>query len=260
MRSRILLVAGLLFHVISIAQTKIVRDGEFYFAWGYNDESYTRSDIHVSQPGQNSDFTFYDLQAHDHRGWDNLLLRQAITIPQFNGRAGYFFDKDQHWAIELNYDHAKYIVTYNQSARLHGTVHGRSVDTTITANEGSLLWMLNNGANFWAFNLVRKITLWNGLSNNLRFDCLLKAGAGPVTPHVQNTILGHDNVPHFQFGGFDASADISLRATIFKHVFLEYTNKAVYANYWGLRVYDGTASQHFGSYEMVLVLGASFKL
>ncbi|HXC04853.1 MAG TPA: hypothetical protein VNZ86_08885, partial [Bacteroidia bacterium] len=81
-----------------------------------------------------------------------------------------------------------------------------------------------------------------------------------VTPHVQNTILGHDNVPHFQLGGMDANADVSLRITAWKHVYLEYTNKAVYASYWGLRVYDGTASQHFFCYEMALTAGVCFKL
>jgi hypothetical protein len=250
----------MLLSTITFSQKKIVDNGDFYLSWGYNTEWYTRSDIHVSQPGQNSDFTFSDLKAHDSRGWDNKFLQKAITIPQFNSRVGYFFGEKQLWALELNYDHAKYIVTYGQQTQLHGTVHGKATDTTVTANEGSLLWMLNNGANFWEFNLVRKITLWDGLGSRLRFDCLLKAGAGPVTPHVQNTILGHDNTPHFQFGGYNADADISLRMTICKHFFVEYFNKGVYAHYLGLRVYDGTASQQFGSYEMALVAGATFKL
>jgi hypothetical protein len=49
-----------------------------------------------------------------------------------------------------------------------------------------------------------------------------------------------------------------LKATFYRHVFLEFTNKVDYARYSGLKVYQGTASQAFGTYELILSLGYTF--
>jgi len=48
-----------------------------------------------------------------------------------------------------------------------------------------------------------------------------------------------------------------LRVTFFKYVYLEYTNKVDYARYSGLKIFEGTAKQAFGTYEMILNLGIS---
>jgi hypothetical protein len=239
---------------------KIVRNGELYFSWGYNTEWYTLSDIHVSQPALGNNFTFLNVSAHDHRGWDDQFFRKQLTIPQYNYRAGYFFNEKQDWGLELNFDHAKYVVINNLPVQLKGTLKGRNVDTTVITGGSTLQYMLNNGANFFQFNLVKKLKIVHAYSEKLQFDCLLKAGVGPVTPHVQNTIFGHDNNPNFQFGGWDADLDVSFRLTILKHFFLEYQSKVVYGRYFGLKVYDGLADQHFGCFEMALVAGWTFKL
>jgi hypothetical protein len=243
-----------------VHKKKIVKDGSFYFSWGYNTEWYTKSDIHVSQPALNSNFTFVNVNAHDHKGWDNNLFGQQLTIPQYNYRLGYFFNEKQDWGFEINFDHAKYVVISGQPVNVKGTINGRSVDTTIITGDKTLLWMLNNGANFLQFNMVKKIKLVDAYSSKLQFDCLLKAGIGPVIPHVENTIWGNNNTPHFQFGGYDIDADLSFRGTFFKHLFLEVQSKGVYGSYFGLRVYDGLADQQFECFEVALVAGLTFKL
>jgi hypothetical protein len=50
-------------------------------------------------------------------------------------------------------------------------------------------------------------------------------------------------------------AEAGLRVTFFKHAYLEFTNKVDYARYSGLKVYEGTAKQAFGTYELILSLG-----
>ncbi len=243
-----------------VKKRKIVRNGSFYFSWGYNAEWYTHSNIHISQPGLNTNFTYMNVLATDHRGWDDHLLQKQLTIPQYNYRLGYFFNEKQDWGFEINFDHTKYVVTPDQSVRVKGTINGRAVDTTIVTGEHTLLWMLNNGANFLQFNIVRKLRIVDKMNHNVQFDCLLKAGIGPVIPHVQNTIFGNANNPNFQFGGYNIDADLSWRATMLKHIFLEFQSKAVYGQYFGLKVYDGLADQHFGCFEVALVLGACFNL
>jgi hypothetical protein len=242
------------------AQLNIVQNGDCYLSWGYNHEWYTLSDIHIVQKDLNNDFTYKAVHASDHAGWDNNLLHKDLTIPQYNYRLGYFFNEKQDLGFEINFDHTKYVLNYGQDLHMQGTINGRHVDTVAIANEKYLLWMLNNGANFLQFNLLKKVRFFNLFKEHIVLDGLLKAGVGPVIPHVENTVLGHDNVPHFQFGGWNVDLDMSLRATFFHHIFLEFQSKWVYARYFGLRIYDGVANQAFGCYEVALVAGATFKL
>jgi hypothetical protein len=260
MKKNILLFLCILSIHSAWSQKKIVRHGSFYLSWGYNTEWYTHSNIHVAQPDQNSNYQFMNVVATDHRGWDDHLLQKQLTIPQYNYRLGYFFNEKQDWGFEINFDHTKYVVTPGQSVRVKGTIKGRSVDTVVVTTPDVLIWYLNNGANFLQFNLVKKIKIIDKSNSNVQFDCLLKAGIGPVIPHVQNTIFGVENDPHFQFGGYNIDADVSFRGTFLKHVFLEFQSKAVYGQYFGLRLGDGMGDQHFGCFEIALVLGATFHL
>ena len=89
---RFILIIFLLTSISSFAQKK-QRKGEFYFSWGYNKEWYTHSNIRVVQPELGNDYKFMAVKAHDHPGWDEALLHIALSIPQYNYRIGYFFNK-----------------------------------------------------------------------------------------------------------------------------------------------------------------------
>ncbi len=256
----------LAFSSSTVAQEqKKERKGEFYLSWGYNTEWYTHSDIHVSQPSMNNDYKFVDVYGHDYRGWDNQLLEKGLTIPQYNYRIGYFFNKKKNLAIEINFDHTKFIFSdknnfYQEKAHLVGTVNGRNVDTMLNFAWPQFVYYLNNGANFLCFNIVKRWNVWQNKKETIKVDGLLKGGLGPVVPHVQNTFFGMENKPHFQIGGWNVGVEGAIKVTFFNTVFLEYTNKLDYARYSGLKIYNGTASQAFGCYEMVVNLGLSFPI
>lgn len=243
------------------------RAGEFYFSWGYNTEWYTRSKIHISQPGLGNNFTFEHIRGHDHKGWDEGLFNKALSIPQYNYRIGFFFNRRKELAFEINFDHTKFIFA-DQNAHIKGTLNGKQVDTTVAFSEANgYYYYLNNGANFLLFNIVKRWHLYNPANEKIKIDFLGKAGIGPVIPHVQNgffldasagALQQQPNNPHFQLGGWNIGAEGALRATFFKYVYLEYTNKLDYARYSGLKIYKGTAKQAFGTYEMVLNLGFTF--
>ena len=241
------------------------RKGEFYFSWGYNKEWYTRSNIHISQPDLGNDFSFVNLKGHDHPGWDEGLLSKAISIPQYNYRLGYFFNKKKGLAFEINFDHTKFIFADNQLVHVKGTMHNNPFDGTVrfsqNSTDSSSYYYLNNGANFLLFNIVKR---WHWITNknkHFQLDALIKGGIGPVIPHVENKFFEQpSNDKHFQLGGWNVGVEAALRATFFKHVFLEYTNKFDYARYAGLRIYKGNAKQAFGTYEMILNLGVSFPI
>ena len=126
------------------------RKGEFYFSWGYNTEWYTNTDIHISQPALGNNYTFEDVKGHDHRGWDDPFFQEALTIPQYNYRIGFFIDKDKDVAFELNFDHVKYIFVQGQTAHITGTLNNRPVDSTfLFLSSRGYTYVLNNGANFF---------------------------------------------------------------------------------------------------------------
>lgn len=236
---------------------KFVKNGSFYLSWGYNTEWYTRSTVHVKQPSLGNDYKLVNVRAHDHPGWDEGLFSKAMTIPQYNYRLGYFFNEKQDLAIEINFDHTKYIITDGQQVNIKGNFNGQKVNSTreFSEKEGSFYY-LNNGANFLLFNLVKKFKLVKpGPANNLKLDLLAKAGVGPVIPHVENSFWGQKNEPGFQIGGWNTGIETAFRLTAFRYAYLEFAQKFDYARYSHLKVYEGRARQAFGTYELILNLG-----
>jgi hypothetical protein len=245
--------------LVSLAQKqKTHRKKEIYFSWGYNTEWYTRSNVHVSQPSLGNDYTFVNIKGHDLPGWDQSLFHMQLTIPQYNYRLGIILNEEKGWGFEINFDHTKFIFA-DQNAHIKGRINNKGLDTTVVFNqENGFYYYLNNGANFLLFNLVKRWNLYLMPNEKIKLDILGKAGIGPVIPHVQNSLFGQANNPGFQFGGWNTGVEGSLRATFFKYVYLEYSNKLDYARYSNLGVYKGTAKQAFGSYQMVLSLGLTF--
>jgi hypothetical protein len=259
--------------VVSPAQTvsktkKKERKKEFYFSWGYNTEYYTHSTIKIDQPSLGNNYSFVDIKAHDHEGWNEGLFKLALSIPQYNYRFGLILDKQKDWGVEINFDHTKYIFA-DQAAHIKGTLGGRAVDTSVNFNlANGFFYYLNNGANFLLFNLVKRWHWYADKSQNVKVDFLAKAGIGPVIPHVQDgffvdsatagNLVEKPNDPHFQIGGWNIGVEGAIRATFFKYVYLEYTNKIDYARYSNLKIYEGTAKQAFATYEFILNLGVTF--
>ena len=233
------------------------KTGSLYGSWGYNQETYTKSDIHVLQNGLGNNYEFVQVNGHDHEGWNSGVINKALTIPQYNYRIGYYFNDKQDLAIELNFDHTKYIIVDGTSQHIKGTFNHRPVDSTVVFSQANGdYYYLNNGANFFLFNIVKRVGLHHSRNNNVRIDLTGKAGIGPVIPHVQNSFFGNANDPHFQLGGWTTGIELALRATFMRYAFIEFSQKLDYARYSNLKVYDGTAKQSFGTYETILSVGA----
>lgn len=240
---------------------KTKRKHLFYFSWGYNQESYTNSKVHVKQSGLGNDYTFHDVKSEDHKGWDHDFLKQELTIPQYNYRIGYMLDEDRGIGIELNFDHTKHIITSDQNLKMTGQFGGKTVDTNIFfSSSNGFHYYLNNGANFFLFNFVKRFKRYELFDGKLRIDGLAKAGIGPVVPHVDNSLFGQQNDPKFQFGGWNVGVEGDVKVSFFKYVYLEYGLKLDYARYSNLSVYEGTAKEAFGTFEQILSLGLQFPI
>lgn len=242
--------------VISQAKHKQYKKEKYYFSWGYNSESYTKSDIHVSQPSLHNDYTLVQVQGRDHEGWNDGIFNKQLSIPQYNYRLGYFFNEAKGWAFEINFDHTKFLVQELQNVHLKGTLSGEKADTMINFSAANgFYYYLNNGANFLLFNIVKRWHWTQNHSGTIKVDVLAKAGIGPVVPHVENSFFGKENSPHFQVGGWNTGVEGTVKVTFYNTMFLEFCNKVDYARYSHLSIYEGTVHQAFGTYEMILNLG-----
>jgi hypothetical protein len=260
-------IAAMPLNVSAQQEKKKERKGEFYLSWGYNAEWYTHSNLHINQPAAGNDYTIEGVHAHDHPGWNDGLFKIALSIPQYNYRLGYLFNKKKGLGFEINFDHTKYLIRDNQAVFVNGMVNGKPYSGFVNfsqashGSDSSSYYYLNNGANFLLFNLVKRWHLLSNKKGSIQIDGLAKAGIGPVIPHVQNKFFNQPpNDMHFQIGGWNIGTEGAIKATFFHHVYLEYTNKIDFASYSGLRIYDGTARQNFGTYEMILNLGVTFPM
>jgi hypothetical protein len=234
------------------------RKHEMYFSWGYNKEWYTKSNVHIQQASLGNDYTMYGTIAKDHPGWDNGIFNQPLSIPQYNYRLGFLINREKDLFFEINFDHTKYIIE-DQGLHIAGTMNNKHIDSTIAFNEpNGFFYYLNNGANFLLFNLVKRWKFYESDCKNFKLDGFGKAGIGPVIPHVENMLFGKKNDPNFQLGGWNIGAEAALRATFYKYLYLEFSNKLDYASYSGLGIYQGKAKQSFGTYEVILSLGVTF--
>lgn len=242
------------------ASPKSLSHDKVWFAWGYNKEWYTRPDIHVVQPDLNNDYTYLAVQAHDHPGWnEKSIFKMALTIPQYNYRLGYWINEEKGWGLELNFDHTKHIIADSQLVRVQGTLNGRFTDSLVLwQRKTGNYYFLNNGANFFLFNVVKRWNWYSCATAPIRIDAIARLGFGPLVPHVENELFGRHNKTQFQFGGWNTGAEFGIRASLYHKLYLEFTNKADYARYYNLAVYKGTAREAFATYEMIATIGLLF--
>jgi hypothetical protein len=204
-----------------------------YLQWGYNVDAYSRSDIHFKM-SNGDNFTLHSVKAHDSGDFDAVYKKPTeVSIPQYNYRIGFYLNKARSKAIEINFDHTKYIVTDGQTARVTGTIGGVKVDGDSVLNPKTFLhFEHSDGANWLHINYVR---LYNGLQNHSHTRSIIKymwkAGAGINIPRTDFTWKGDRLNNKFHIAGYNISTEAGLRLYPFKRLFLEATGKTGYVRY-----------------------------
>jgi len=231
---------------------------ELYISWGYNTESYRPVELRMAQPVLGNDFTLHAVDYHDSKGWSTGLLSHSVTGPQYNFQIGYYFRKNT--AFEVNFVHAKAIVTQDQTVRMTGTLAGQPVDKNVVLTEDVLIYKLNNGANFALFNVVQRFRILRQPGQTGSIAVLGKAGIGFVVPHTENTLFGIPNEEGFQFSGPDLGVELAVRLHVFRAIYTEFCEKGVYARYRGVNIDQGHAEQELWAHVTSLSFGASFHI
>jgi hypothetical protein len=247
---------------VAIPKTK----GTFYFGWGYNKDWFSKSDLHFKNTSSeyNSttrsteayDFTVYAAKAKDRPGFRDIM-RTDLSIPQYVYRFGYYFNDKRNLGIEINFDHAKYVLVGSQTLRVKGTIHGQYIDKDTLIDPSTFLHFEHtDGANFLMLNLMKRERLYISKNGRHQLFALAKPGAGIVIPKTYVVLFGEEMDNRFHIAGYCAGLELGFRYEAFKHIYLEYTGKGVFSHYTNVLVIgSGKAHHYFWTFENILVLG-----
>ncbi len=229
-----------------------------YLQWGYNTEKYTKSNIHFKGAvnGTPHDFTIYKAVAHDQNDLGAVVKEPVqISVPQYNYRVGFYLNAKKTKAIEINFDHTKYVVYDNQYLHAKGFIGSKNFDKDTSFDGSQIHFEHTNGANFYHINYVRQYFINN--KNSRPFLSLLwKAGGGFMIPKTDVTLFGKRLDNKFHLAGYCFAAEAGGRFFINRHLFLEGTFKTGYANYINALTVDGGKAQHsFGYAEIIGLVG-----
>jgi hypothetical protein len=254
MRTYILL--GCLLCSLNAAQAQLFKKPVFsgvYLQWGYNRDWFSKSDIHFSN-GSSYDFTIHKASAQDQPDFSGFRDSPwDVTIPQNSYRIGVYLNKTRTHAIELNFDHAKYVMDDFRNRRVSGQVHGEPLDIDTFVTPYFVDFEHTNGANFYHINYVRQHDLIR-FSRRSHASGVLKLGAGVVIPRSDVTIMGRKLDNEYHVAGYIISAEAGLRFYPRRHLFVEFTGKGGFANYLNVLTVDGGKANHHFYYGSVVGL------
>jgi len=237
-----------------------------YLQWGYNVESYTHSNIHFKM-SNGDDFTLHHARAHDRGDFDGIYKEPGeVSIPQYNYRIGLYLNKQFTKSIEINFDHAKYIVTDGQTVHVTGTIAGQHVDGDSILNPQRFLhYEHTDGANWLHINYAEQRALLKTKSKARDLlRVIYKAGAGINIPRTDFTYHGDRLNNNFHIAGYNVSVESGLRLYMLNGFFLEATGKTGYVRYIDALANTTTAkgnkaTQGFGYIEGIVTLGYEFR-
>lgn len=233
-----------------------------YLQWGYNTEAYTRSTIHFKM-SNGDNFTLHKARAHNKPDLDAVLKKPLeVSIPQYNYRMGFYLNTSHTKAIELNFDHAKYVVTDGQRVHVTGIINGVKVDGDSILNPATFLHLEHtDGANWLHLNYVQQQSILKTRNKSRAVLNLIgKAGAGINIPRTDFTWKGDRLNNSFHIAGYNISIEGGARLYPTKKLFLELTGKTGYVKYVNALVNTnqskGNRVKHsFGYVELIGLIG-----
>lgn len=236
-----------------------------YLQWGYNVEAYTRSNIRVKL-SNGSDFILHNARARHKPDFDDIYKKSLqISLPQYNYRIGFYLNKSHTRAVELNFDHIKYVVRDGQTVRVTGIIEGKPVDGDSVLNPQSFLHLEHtDGGNLLHINYVQQSTLLkNRAGTRPLVNFIWKAGAGINIPRTDFTYKGDQLNNDFHIAGFNISGEAGARLYVSKRLFFEGTGKTGYVRYLNAlactKLLKGNRVRHgFVYFEAVALIGYDF--
>jgi hypothetical protein len=243
------------------------RKGDFYLYWGWNNSSYTNSDIQFT--GKDYDFTLGNVAATDKQTpFDvNVYFHPGkVTIPQYNARIGYFFS--DHCEISFGVDHMKYVVVEDQTVIMNGEVgtgnsrfEGKYINDQRVLSTDFLTYEHTDGLNYINVSFKR----YDDVLQYKKFRLGVSEGVelGGVMPKTNVTLMGSDRYDKFNWAGYGFSGIGAVTLRIYNHFFIQSEMKAGFIDMGAIRTtadLSDSARQNFFYLQGNLLFGFSVSL
>jgi hypothetical protein len=241
--------------------------GKFYFYWGYNRETYTKSNIRFK--GDNFDFTVKKAVALDRQSplaLDPYLKIDQITIPQYNYRFGYYIN--DKYNISLGWDHMKYVMIQDQVVKVSGVIkntgtdYDRTYDNEDVKLTGDFLQFEHtDGLNYLNAEVNRVDPLYN--YKKLYIKSTYGLAAGILCPRTRAVVLNNNVNDQWHISGFGISAKTGINMSINNHFFIQAELKAGFIDMPSIVIKahsNDRAKQNFGFVQGNIVFGYQFNL
>ena len=201
------------------------------FEWGWNNESYSKSDIHFK--GIDHQFTLHGVSATDTQKtltpqtlFNTYLNPGKITIPQTNARIAYQLNADT--AFALNLDHMKYVVSDAQVVSASGQYLQKNYPTAGQQylSPAFMHYEHTDGLNLVSLEYEKKYPL-NYLPGNFKGHLFALIGVGIAIPksNITMTMLGQVRNDKFHQAGTNLDIAGGLEVDFMKDYFARTTYK-----------------------------------
>ena len=245
--------------------------GKFFFFWGGNRESFSKSDITFK--GENYDFTLNNVAADDKpKGWHiDYVNPSRMTIPQTNFRMGYFIS--DKYNISIGVDHMKYVLRQNVAADFtgyypnQGTFGETLPDNQVLLTEDFLTFEHTDGLNYIHTEFSRMDDFSNVLkiknTDKIQINLTEGIGAGIMLPKTNTKLIGKERHDNFHISGFGVSAKVGINITFFKYFFIQSELKAGFINMNNIRTTNNVndkAQQNILFLQRIIAFGGIFKI
>ncbi|WP_369856424.1 hypothetical protein [Candidatus Thalassolituus haligoni] len=212
--------------------------GDWYGYWGWNNATYSDSDIHFE--GDDYDFTLHNVSAKDHQTqfsiaqiFHSYLNPGRITIPQYNWRFGYFVQ--DNWSVSLGWDHMKYVMVQDQTVSMTGTNDRNGFEKTdpaaedVVLTEDFLTYEHTDGFNQISLETEAYLPVWQH-GADMDIALFAGAGAGIMYPKSNVKLMSGDRNDEWHVAGYSTLVKIGVEANVWQGLFVRFIGKYGYVN------------------------------
>lgn len=243
------------------------RKGDFYLYWGYNRSAYSKSDIQFI--GDDYDFSLGNVKARDRQTPFDVGIYfhpGLVSIPQYNGRLGYFFS--DHCEISIGADHMKYVVVADQTVSMNGKIgdenpdfEGTYVNDQQVLSDDFLRFEHTDGLNYINVSFKR----YDDVLEYKKFRLGISEGVevGGVLPKTNVTLMGGERHDGFNWAGYGISGLGAVTLRIYNHFFIQSEMKVGFIDMGAIRTTQSTsdvARQNLFYIQSNIVFGVTVPL
>lgn len=240
-----------------------------YCYWGYNRAFFSLSDITFHGPGYR--FTIYDVSARDRPSKltaNNYLNPVNITVPQYNGRLGFYIKHNVH--LTLGIDHMKYVMVQNQTVKMSGIIDNSVSDTHAGVyyqqdkqlTTDFLRFEHTNGLNLVSVDGEYLLPIYHTRKDILHIGWNFGIGGLFVITKTEVHLMGFGLDNRFHLSGLCFAAKTGPRIDLWRYFFIAFEVKGGYMDLPWVPIMNEApdrASHHFSFLEYYGVVGLSYK-